>query len=938
MSTKTLRKRIALVAVSALGFGLISVMPANAAITQTVSLALSRGTITAGAQSVTAVVTGTAGAAELAIRITTPSGAYLYAMTNAAVADSTGLTHTAVATDASTFTIATSALLDPGTYTITAVGGGAASDLNTTAKVDSAAIAATAISANLTVVSPASATAMAASMDSSSYGTGSTPTIRAFRATGSSSTGAIKFRVDVSPDLTAVGGTVFAATTGGVAGGSFGTYTIDGAHDDVAGTYKYTAWADANADGLVGATEQSAQVTFVLGGAFSATKSTLTISNPTVVRAANTTAGALGATRAALDHVVNLTKFTVTFTALDADGNAASTVTTPTVSESANLSDMGAAGAASALTRVGTSNVYQATFTASAVGDTTGFTTNTITLATDAEVATALTATYKAVYMASTATAGELSVADSTGVGSVTDGVKQTLTQTSVVGLTPTGQAVTVDPAVGGSLTYTYQAPIAAANQYILITRVPSAGTSLTNSPATSKLYRLGSDAKATWTETVTAATGEGYTVEVAGGHTATGLQQAAIAVTFATAAPTITMSPTATILAKYGATNAVSGTLTDQYGRAIASKNVVYSVSGRNISTGTVVTNASGTIPAITIVDTSASTVILSDVVLFTYNYTTAAGAAATSTGTRTVTYSATGPVVASIAISSPTTTTQIDQGKPDGVPARTVTYTATVRKADNTPSGAGILCTFTGGAGDLFGAGTGINTSVTDADGLCTITSYRDIAGTSSIKATAVGVTSAASTGVKWVNQSEAATATTLGENDARYIKVNSLRSTSGTPSTIVATVTDRWGNPVNRVPVVFSLSGVGRLVSGETTAKVTNVNGQAQIQVTTDVSEAGTLTITAAFSSVQADDLAGFVTVNSTVGTVGTAADGDTQTSTKVAGVSAAVKSASGTVEFATGSSVSNADVLKSIVALIASINKQIQALQKLILARR
>jgi hypothetical protein len=32
------------------------------------------------------------------------------------------------------------------------------------------------------------------------------------------------------------------------------------------------------------------------------------------------------------------------------------------------------------------------------------------------------------------------------------------------------------------------------------------------------------------------------------------------------------------------------------------------------------------------------------------------------------------------------------------------------------------------------------------------------------------------------------------------------------------------------------------------------------------------------------------------------------------------------------------VTNADVLKSIVALIASINKQIQALQKLILARR
>jgi hypothetical protein len=35
---------------------------------------------------------------------------------------------------------------------------------------------------------------------------------------------------------------------------------------------------------------------------------------------------------------------------------------------------------------------------------------------------------------------------------------------------------------------------------------------------------------------------------------------------------------------------------------------------------------------------------------------------------------------------------------------------------------------------------------------------------------------------------------------------------------------------------------------------------------------------------------------------------------------------------------GDSTTNADVLKSIVALIASINKQIQALQKLILQRR
>jgi hypothetical protein len=41
--------------------------------------------------------------------------------------------------------------------------------------------------------------------------------------------------------------------------------------------------------------------------------------------------------------------------------------------------------------------------------------------------------------------------------------------------------------------------------------------------------------------------------------------------------------------------------------------------------------------------------------------------------------------------------------------------------------------------------------------------------------------------------------------------------------------------------------------------------------------------------------------------------------------------------GSISISAGSAVTNADVLKSIVALIASINKQIQALQKLILKR-
>jgi hypothetical protein len=56
------------------------------------------------------------------------------------------------------------------------------------------------------------------------------------------------------------------------------------------------------------------------------------------------------------------------------------------------------------------------------------------------------------------------------------------------------------------------------------------------------------------------------------------------------------------------------------------------------------------------------------------------------------------------------------------------------------------------------------------------------------------------------------------------------------------------------------------------------------------------------------------------------------------TAIVPTSTSQTSATGTVKITDASgSVSNADVLKSIVALIASINKQIQALQKLILKR-
>ena len=75
--------------------------------------------------------------------------------------------------------------------------------------------------------------------------------------------------------------------------------------------------------------------------------------------------------------------------------------------------------------------------------------------------------------------------------------------------------------------------------------------------------------------------------------------------------------------------------------------------------------------------------------------------------------------------------------------------------------------------------------------------------------------------------------------------------------------------------------------------------------------------------------------------TVGTSGTFTEGSYQTLvdySALSGTTGSIQTVPYKVAVTGTPGVSNADVLKSIVALIASINKQIQALQKLILQRR
>jgi len=116
-------------------------------------------------------------------------------------------------------------------------------------------------------------------------------------------------------------------------------------------------------------------------------------------------------------------------------------------------------------------------------------------------------------------------------------------------------------------------------------------------------------------------------------------------------------------------------------------------------------------------------------------------------------------------------------------------------------------------------------------------------------------------------------------------------------------------------------------------------------SETAVDTITSNASNMTISApmmaqvgAFTSASKPGLAGTLTVNFTVGTSSGLTEGSYNAVVNIPNLNTLGKAQNVAYKVTTGvTTTSNADVLKSIVALIASINKQIQALQKLILKR-
>jgi hypothetical protein len=288
-----------------------------------------------------------------------------------------------------------------------------------------------------------------------------------------------------------------------------------------------------------------------------------------------------------------------------------------------------------------------------------------------------------------------------------------------------------------------------------------------------------------------------------------------------------------------------------------------------------------------------------LTDSVTFTYNFTNslATNTARTSTAV-VITYAATAVAVGSIALveNNDANSQAIDQVQSTpGVPANFTTYTATLKTALGAPVTSGVLVTFTGGADDLF---YGSSVGVTDANGQATVRVYRNKTGYASITATANGVSSLASGAVEWVN--------TIGH--ARYVSISApISVTAGGVATVVATITDRWGNAIGATPgvaVSFLTSGNGRVLTAA--PATTNVAGQIQIQVTSNAGETGVMTVVAVVTtSSQTTDLAGFVA------------------GTEVAGVTAGDKSGKATtVTFTKDTSTSTADALLALATALGT----------------
>ena len=317
------------------------------------------------------------------------------------------------------------------------------------------------------------------------------------------------------------------------------------------------------------------------------------------------------------------------------------------------------------------------------------------------------------------------------------------------------------------------------------------------------------------------AATGTLFTVAIPAAATTTLGVASAVTKTFASAArtnSTFSITPNSTFIAAPAAAIALTATLKDQFGAARSGQTVTITTSGRNNPTATTaVTDASGKV-TFTTADTSTSTTALTDTVTFAASGATSSSVTINYGNTAVGTLTVTGGDTTDSVISLTKTNKDIAAGTAGASAAAGLhTVTATVSDANGNAL-AGIKVTWT-----ITGAGCGVLSTTKDgyttSTGVDSASVYGWLAGTCTYTATAGGKTA-----------SGEITFAQATDTEARTISA----TVSG--SVVTATVKDRYGNPIQGVNVYATKTGVGYFGSGLGRATgTTDKNGNLDFNIT-------------------------------------------------------------------------------------------------------
>jgi hypothetical protein len=425
-----------------------------------------------------------------------------------------------------------------------------------------------------------------------------------------------------------------------------------------------------------------------------------------------------------------------------------------------------------------------------------------------------------------------------------------------------------------------------------------------------------------------------------------------------------VTVSPTA-VSAVTGATTSIKAIVKDQFGNALPNAIVTITYSGRNTQLGSsvLVTDSLG---AVTFTYTDTATGVVGSTDTITFSAVAVAGGAA-KTANVTVSYNAQN-AISTVTVSGGNTT--------DGVTATTVTrkdilagtagastsandVTATVKNAAGAAL-AGVAVTFT-----VTGTGAAVPanevTVYTNTSGVATSAVYGWIAGTYTYTATAGAVSG---TGTITFAQTAAGEERTISATVAGAI--------------VTAKVVDRFGNPVPLVKVWATKSGAGYFGNGLTkTDGLTDTKGEVQFTVAGGDAEVTVATYdisdvtakgsgqtcsragTASCSDLAADDTAFTATTVGTattaetgVGaslsaagvskvTVAAASDNSAQTAADAAAeatdaANAATDAANAAAEAADAATAAAQDAADAVAALSTQVTEMVNALKKQITA--